>query len=127
MPTWTLAEAMAGITTNRSVTADGAGEWAGALTSGQTDVEVDADFVYSRLKGFIVQCPGAIKIETNANDASGGETLNVPAGGFSWLSGGVDANPFGVTVTRFFITDMSSGLNMGADAVKIKWLYDRTP
>jgi hypothetical protein len=121
MATWTLRETVAGLTVERSVTADGEGSFDGSLTANQTDVEVDCDFVYTRIKGFIVECAAAIVIETNANDASGGQTINVPAGGWSWLSGGVTANPFSASVTRLFLT------NTTATPVKIKWLYDRTP
>lgn len=69
---------------------------------------------------------GAIKIETNANDATGGNTLNIPAGGYCWMQGDVypaAAAPFDANVTRFFITDMSGAAN----TVKIRILRDATP
>lgn len=94
-----------------------------ALTSNQSDKEVDFDSDKDLIKGFAVECVGAIKIETNATDATGGNTINVPAGGMSWMEGDVLPCPFTQDVTKLYITDMGGAAN----SVKIRVLRDATP
>ncbi len=119
----TRRETVGDVVIERSVTSDAYDQRDVSLTAGQTDKEVDLDFTYSSLKGLAIECQGALTIKTNAADATGGQTINVPAGGMTWLYGDVYTNPISANVTRMFLNDASNAVN----AVKIRVLRDATP
>jgi hypothetical protein len=122
--TLTRRVTMDDVVISQSVTADGYSQVDTSLTSGQVDKEVDIDFAYAAVKGVAIECTGAFTIETNATDATGGQTINVPAGGFTWLYGyNINANPFTANVTKMYFTDVSSAAN----TIKLRILRDATP
>jgi hypothetical protein len=90
--------------------------------SGGTDMEVDIDFVKTKLKAFFALSTQALTIETNANDATGGNTIALVANVPYWYSVAAGhVNPFIEHVTRMFLTNGSAS---AAAEVKIRVLYD---
>lgn len=119
----TRRETVDDVVIERTATSDAYDQRDVSLTANEASREVDIDFTYASLKGLAIECTGALTIKTNASDATGGQTINVPAGGMTWLYGDVYTNPISANVTRMFLTDASGAVN----AVKIRVLRDSTP
>lgn len=116
--------------TNIEVSGNGSGsiEIDVELTSEQTDVEVAIAFDKDLVKAFVVSSPVDLTIETNANDASGGNTIAVVAGeGYAWIAATGATNPFTNDVAKLFITNLDAVAVVAANPVKIRCLVDATP
>lgn len=75
-----------------------------------TDTEYDIDFKYAQVKSVIIKSAVACTVETNATDATGGNTITLVAGEpLQWRLGDAFANPFTADVTKVFITCAAAG------------------
>ena len=94
------------------------------LTSAQVDKQIDMVFAYARLKCIQVTTDKNMKIETNATDASGGNTINVSsATGFDWDSVSGAVCPFTADVATAYFTNLISSSCTG----RVRIGYDNTP
>jgi hypothetical protein len=125
MPTHTLTKTWSNggtaLSESVSITADSEISIDFSLTSEQVDKEYDIDFAFARLKAIYIESDKDVTLETNANDATGGDTIPVNGGeGFCWTDQDLADNPFTVNVTRMFITNGEAAVATG----KIRVLYD---
>jgi hypothetical protein len=119
--TKTWSNGGAALSESVSLTADSEINIEISLTSSQVDKEYDIDFAFARLKGIYIECDKDITIETNATDATGGDTIAVAGGeGFMWTDQDAFDNPFTANVTKFYITNGEASAATG----KIRVLYD---
>jgi len=116
------SNAVSGVVTS---TADGITNRIIPLAAGVTDLEVDIDFVYTRLKEFFALATQNCTIETNATDHTGGDLITLKADSpYWWSSTGGVANPFSAAVTKCYITNQNASV---AGQIQINCLYDSTP
>lgn len=96
------------------------------------NVEVDLDFVYTRLKALLVQVSGlddgeTVLMEANTNTGGGGSWTITAPGGLAFLGATNNpwaANPTTADVTTTFWTNNSTE---NIATVRITGLYDPTP
>lgn len=94
------------------------------IAASTTDQEVAITFTTAGLKAVYIYADGALTLETNATDATGGNTISVQANvPLEWVSGGYYTSLFTQNVTKFYMT------NGGSSAVNyyIYVLSDGTP
>jgi hypothetical protein len=91
-----------------------------AIVAETNDQEFDLDFLYANLVSIYMLATQDLTIETNAADATGGNTIALKAGvPFWWAKDSGVANPFTANVTKIFVS------NAGAAAqLDIRILYD---
>lgn len=76
----------------------------------------------SALKVLFLLCDVAVQIETNAVDATGGNTITLAAGvPLVWFTGCGFANPLTLDVTKFYLTAEAEG------TLQVRVLQDATP
>lgn len=93
------------------------------LSASAANVEVDIDFAFARLKSIYILSDAAITIKTNSS-SSPDDTLTLVANQpLLWTAVDAAGNPFDTDVTRFFLTNGTTGVA----TVKIRTLYDSTP
>lgn len=91
-----------------------------------TDVEVSVAFPFAALKNFFALSTQDLTIETNAIDATGGNTIELVANVPFWYSASAGhTNPFSANVTKMYLTNDSDPA--AAATVNIRILYDGTP
>lgn len=94
-----------------------------------TDQQCQMSFPYANIKVISFSATGACTIETNAVDATGGDTISLTSTVLAkmWChdgkAGNLTANPLTANVLTAYIT------NAGASSitVKVRVLYDATP
>mgnify|MGYP000467283063 CR=1 FL=1 len=94
------------------------------ITTGSTDTLVTGTIDVSAVKSCIIFSDRAITLETNATDATGGNTLALAAGiPYVWNTSSYDTFKLTLDVTKFYITNAS-----GATAtLYIHVISDATP
>ena len=92
-----------------------------AITAG-TDTLVNIAFPYANVKAYYLYSTTACTIETNATDATGGQSISLAAGVPKiWVTGGDGSNVFSANVTKFYVT------NVADTVLTAVVLYDPTP
>jgi hypothetical protein len=106
-----------------TATAEGLTKKTITLTSLQVDKQFDIAFDKDNVKAFVIHSTVNGTLETNATDATGGNTITFYAGEpFIWRFG-FGTNPFTQDVATAYLTGTSSG----AATVKIWYLLDPIP
>ncbi len=89
-----------------------------------TDTEIALVVDVSQITMFWMFCDGAVQIETNANNAAGGQTIQLGENkNFFWESGNGLTNPLTPDITKLFVTNAVNT----ARTLKIRYKYDATP
>jgi hypothetical protein len=87
-----------------------------------TDTLINISFPYATVKAYYLCATVACTIETNATDATGGQTItlaaNVP---LVWITGGAGSNVWSANVTKFYVTSAAVG------TLTARICYDPTP
>lgn len=87
-----------------------------------TDTLMNIAFPYATVKAYYLCATCACQIETNATNASGGQTItlvaNVP---LIWITGGAGSNVWSADVTKFYVTSAAVG------TLTARICYDPTP
>lgn len=76
-----------------------------------TDMEVNIDFAHAALVAVVMKSDKALTVETNADDATGGNTVTLAANKARIWRTGVDpaaAKPFTQDVTKMYLTNAGS-------------------
>jgi hypothetical protein len=124
--TLTLSWARNGETISQTVTIEADSERNTNVTvpNATTDLRVNIAIDVSELKLLYIHSDQAVTIETNAVDATGGNTLTIAANKpLVWFVGCGMTNPLTADVTDMYITNAG-----GTSAnVKIRTLIDETP
>jgi hypothetical protein len=106
-------------TVSESADADQTRELTIAATT--ADQEFELDFEYAKLKMIFMLCDQGVLIETNANDATGGDSIqlvaNIP---FYWADSSGVTCPFTADVAKIFVTPPGAV----ASTLKIRALFD---
>lgn len=112
------------LTLTETVTANAERNVDETIANGQTDFQIDFDLDVSACKSFWIESNKDITVETNAVDASGGNTLALKANEvYEWNENSLDAFKLTEDVTTMYVTNAS-----GATAtLKIRSLVDPTP
>jgi hypothetical protein len=85
------------------VTFDSEENGAVSIPAGET-AEIDAAVDVSTIQSGFMTATQDCVVKTNAADATGGETFNVPAGkSVSWNKNQASANPFTIDITKLFV------------------------
>jgi hypothetical protein len=109
--------------TTDTYTGDGEANFDGTIATGVPNVEVDLAIDVSALKSFVMFSTQAITVKTNSTSAPD-DTINLTAGHqLVWTTDHIEANPLGVDVTKFYLTNSSGS----AATVKFRFLVDATP
>lgn len=94
------------------------------VANGQTDDDIVIAIDVSAVKAFYMVSSAAVTVETNATDASGGDTLTLVAGQpYVWHTGSYDSFLLTNDVTVMYITNASGS---SAD-IEIRVIQDATP
>lgn len=95
------------------------------VANGQTDKLVSFGGVdVSQVVAFFIKSTAAVTIETNANDATGGDTLVLPANTpYIWYTGKEDDFVFTNDIERLYVTNASGS----AATITIVSVQDSTP
>jgi hypothetical protein len=129
MPTWTLGVSLVGPSSpfNTSVQKTGTGDanvYDEVIASSQTDKVVNFALDVSACTMFLAHSTADITIETNANDATGGNTLTLEAGiPYIWYTDSEDSFLLTEDVTKLYVTNAGDG----SATLNIRSLYDATP
>jgi len=78
------------------------------VPAGTTDMQVDIDFPHANIVAVVMKSDKAITVETNATNASGGNTVTLAANKARFWRSGVDpvaAKPFTSNVTTMYLTN----------------------
>ena len=96
-----------------------------AVANSTTDQAVSLGGVdVSQLVSVWAHSTAAITLETNATDASGGNTVSLAAGvPLLWCTGAPFSNPFTADVTAVYLTNASGS----AAVVNLRFVQDGTP
>lgn len=112
-----------------SAAADGEDNREVLVPAATTDLQVDLDFAFARLKAVFINVSGVangtvITIKTNSVATPGNTVAITAPGGVAFVAGYMGTNPFTVDVTAVFLTNPST---TDAALVAICPLYDSTP
>lgn len=81
-----------------------------ALAASTTDQQENIAFNHTNLRGIYIKSDVTITLETNATDATGGNTITITAGiPFVWYYQSGVANPFTSAVSTTYWTNGTSG------------------
>lgn len=81
-----------------------------AVPDSSSDLELSVDLDVSQIVSLILSSDVDLQIETNADDASGGDTLNIAAGSpYVWTTDSLDELLLTQDVTAMFLTTGSVG------------------
>jgi hypothetical protein len=87
-----------------------------------TDTLMNIAFPFATIKAYVLLATCTCTVETNATDATGGQTIsltaNVPR---VWITGGDGSNLFSANVTKIYVTAAAAG------TLTVRVLYDPTP
>jgi len=87
-----------------------------------TDTLMNVAFPFATVKAYFLVATVDCTIETNATDASGGQTINLTANvPLAWITGGAGSNVWSANVTKFYVTSAATG------TLTLRLLYDPTP
>ena len=104
--------------------ADGEDNRSFVVPAGTTDMQIDLDFVYTRLKMLYIKSDQDLTLETNSTNAVGGDTIAVKeAGPYLWVSSDGTTNPLTTSVTTTYWTNATAE----DAAVFMSVLYDSSP
>lgn len=81
------------------------------IPANTTDYEVNIDFPHAAVLAAVLKSDKAVTVETNATDATGGDTVALAANKARFYRSGVDpagAKIFTADVTKFYITNATS-------------------
>ena len=124
MPTNRMSASYDDDTVEVTATGDGNFDLELTIDTGTTDQEVVLAIDYSQLKLLFIHSDQAITIETNADDATGGQAISSAADvPYCWWYGsGITCPITDDVVTNIFITNASGS----TATIKIKGNYDST-
>jgi hypothetical protein len=87
-----------------------------------TDTLINVAFPYATVKAYYLKSTVACTVETNATDATGGQTISLTADvPLVWITGGSGSNVWSANVTKLYVTAAAAG------TLTLRVLYDPTP
>ena len=90
-------------------TSDGAYTYDSAVAANQTDKLVACNIDVSQVVGIYISSDQDCTIETNSNNASGGQTINIDADNpYVWVKDSGITNPLTTDITALYITNTTA-------------------
>lgn len=112
------------ISSQKTYTGSGVVEFEETVANSATDDDIVVAIDYSAVKSFYIVSSAAVTLETNATDATGGDTIALAAGvPYVWNTGSLDTFLLTNDVTVIYVTNASGSSAL----IKMSCIMDVTP